>query len=194
MNHTTYPRPIALASTLAALLLGGCASVSNETFNAIFTDYGGQAKVHLKVGINVTDELRQAKNDKWKLPIGEAIAANAPELARHLFDQVVELSNSQLPPDTTVAAILTPKVVYTARTVGATPGADAIVDLKVEWTLSDAKGNPIWVDTVDGQSSDSTHTNPKKVARKALEDLLRKSQQAIASALAVKRFAQKQLP
>ena len=161
-------------------------------FNAPFTGYGEQAKIHLKVGVNITDELRQAQNDKWKLPIGESIAANAPDLARHLFDQVVDLSNSQLSPNETVAAILTPKVVYSARTVGASPGADALVDIKVEWTLSDAKGNPIWVETVDGQSSDSTRTNPRKVARKALEGLLLKSQQAISSALAIKQFAQKQ--
>lgn len=191
MNNKKYPRLFALVSTLATLIMAGCASVSNETFNAPFTDYGGQAKIHLKVGVNVTDELRQAQNDKWKLPIGEAIATNAPVLARQLFDEVVDLSNGQLPPNATGAAILTPKVVYTSRTVGASPGADAIVDIKVEWTLSDANGNPIWVDTIDGQSSDSTHTNPKKVARKALEDLLLKSQQAISSALAIKKFAEK---
>ena len=93
-----------------------------------------------------------------------------------------------------MAAILTPKVAYTTRTVGATAGGESIVDIKVEWTLNDANGNPIWVDTIDGRSSDKTRTDPKKVSRKALEDLLLKSQQAISSAPAIKQFAQKQSP
>jgi hypothetical protein len=190
MNHKAYRRIFVLISALSSLLLAGCASISNQPFTA----YGGQEKIHLKVGVNVTDELRLVKNEKWNIPVGESIATNAPVFARHLFDDVVDMSNGQLPPNETVAAILTPKVAYTTRTVGATAGGESIVDIKVEWTLSDANGNPIWVDTIDGRSSDSTRTNPKKVAQKALEDLLLKSQQAISSAPAIKQFAQKQSP
>jgi len=193
MNNKKYPRLFALVSTLATLLVAGCASVSNETFNAPFTDYGGQAKIHLKVGVNVTDELRAAKNDKWNIPIGESLATNAPVLARHLFDDVIDLRNGQLPPNETVAAILTPKVAYFTRTVGATAGGESIVDIKVEWTLSDLRGNTIWVDTINGQSSGSTGwTNPKTVLKRALENLLLKSEQAISSAQAIRQFAQKQ--
>src|SRR5208282_1938681 len=186
MNHKAYRHIFVLISALSSLLLAGCASVSNQPFMA----YGGQEKIHLKAGVNITDELRLVKNDKWNIPIGKAIATNAPVFARHLFDNVVDMSNGQLPPNETVAAILTPKVAYFTRTVGATAGGESIVDLKVEWTLNDANGNPIWVDTIDGQSSASTRTNPRKVAQKALEDLLLKSQQAISSAPAIRQFAQ----
>jgi hypothetical protein len=93
-----------------------------------------------------------------------------------------------------VAAILTPRVAFITRTVGATGGGESIVDIKVEWTLSDAKGNTIWVNTIDGRSSASTRTRPNKVARKALEDLLLKSEHSISSAQAIKQFAQKTSP
>ena len=166
-----------------------------------FTAYVGQEKIHLKVGLNITDALLKAKGethsmgDTWVIPIGDTIATNAVLLARHTFDEVVNMSNGQLPPNTTVAAILTPKVAYVNRTMGATSFGESIVDIKVEWTLSDLNGNTIWVDTIDGQSSASTGwTNPKTVLKRALEDLLLKSEQAISSAQAIKQFAQKKSP
>jgi outer membrane lipoprotein SlyB len=190
MNHKASTRILLLVSTLASLLLAGCASVSNQPFTA----YGGQEKIHLKVGANITDDLRMVKNDKWKIPIGQSIATNVPVFARHTFDNVVDMSNGKLPPNETVTAIFTPKVAYFTRTVGATAGGESIVDFEVEWSLNDANGNPIWVDTIDGRSSDKTRTDPKKVSQKALDDLLLKSQQAISSAPAIKQFAQKPSP
>jgi hypothetical protein len=50
------------------------------------------------------------------------------------------------------------------------------------------------VNTIDGRSSASTRTRPNKVARKALEDLLLKSEHSISSAQAIKQFAQKTSP
>ena len=191
MNHKAYSRRLLLVPTLALLVLAGCAT---DPLKEPFTAYGGQAKIHLKIGDNVTDELRLVKNDKWNIPIGETIANNIPLFARHSFDGVVDLNNGQLPSNETVAAILTPKVAYFTRTVGASAGGESIVDIKLEWTLNDVNGKAIWVETIDGRSSASTRTNPKKVTRQALEDLLLKSQQAISSAPAIKQFAEKQSP
>jgi hypothetical protein len=166
-----------------------------------FTAYVGQEKIHLKVGVNITEELLKAKSeyhsmgDTWVIPIGNSIATNASVLARHIFDDVVVMSNGQLPPNESVAAILTPKVAYINRTVGATSFGKSIVDMKLEWMLSDLKGNTIWVDTIDGQSSGSTGwSKSTKVLKKALEDLLLKSEQAISSAPAIQQFAQKKSP
>jgi hypothetical protein len=191
MNHKVFSRLLLLVSALASLVVAGCAT---DRLKEPFTAYGGQAKIHLKVGDSVTDELRRVKNDKWNIPIGETIANNVPVFARHSFDGVVDLNNGQLPPNETVAAILTPRIAYFTRTVGASAGGESIVDIKLEWTLNDVNGKAIWVETIDGRSSASTRTNPKKVTRQALEDLLLKSQQAISSAPAIKQFAQKQSP
>ena len=162
-----------------------------------FTGYVGQEKIHLKVGLNITDELLQAKkeqhgmNDTWPIPIGDSIAMNAGVLTRHVFDEVVDMRNGQLPSNEIVDAVFTPRVAYIGETVGATSFGESIIDLKVEWTLSDSNGNTIWVDTINGQSSGSTGwTSREKVLKMALEDLLLKSEQAIFSAQAIKQFAQ----
>lgn len=191
MNHKAYHRIFVFVSIFASLLAAGCAS---DPLKKPFTAYGGQTQIHLKVGDNVTDELRLAKNGKWNIPIGKTLATNTPVFARHVFDGVVDMRNGQLPPNETVAGILTPRIAYFTRTVGATAGGESIVDIKVEWTLNDANGNPIWVNTIDGRSSASTRTNPKKITKKALEDLLLKSQQAMTSAQAIQQFAQKHAP
>ena len=187
MNCKACCRIFVLTSTLSTLLVAGCASVTDQPFTA----YAPQEKLHLKVGVNVTDELLKAENAKWHIPIGKSIATNVPVLARRMFDQVADMSNGHPPANETMAAVLTPKVAYITRTVGATAGGESIVDIKVEWTLTDPEGNTIWVNTIDGRSSASTRTNPKKVSRKALEDVLLKSQQAISSAPAIRQFAQK---
>jgi hypothetical protein len=200
MNHKTYHHTLILVSALATFLVTGCTHMIRPPKEP-FTAYTGQEKIHLKVGVNLTDELLQAKGethsmgDTWVIPIGGSIATNACVLARHTFDEVVNMSNSQLPPNETVTAILTPKVAYANRTMGATSFGKSIVDIKVEWTLSDLSGNTIWVDTIDGQSSGSTGwTSATKVLKRALEDLLTKSQQAISSAPAIRQYAQKQSP
>jgi hypothetical protein len=50
------------------------------------------------------------------------------------------------------------------------------------------------LNTIDGRNSATNRTGAKEVSRKALEDLLLKSEQAISSAPAIKQFAQKQSP
>ena len=200
MNNKTYCRTFVLISALSSFLMSGCTHMIAPPKQP-FTAYVGQEKIHLKVGVNITEELLKAKSeyhsmgDTWVIPIGNSIATNASVLARHIFDDVVVMSNGQLPPNESVAAILTPKVAYINRTVGATSFGKSIVDMKLEWMLSDLKGNTIWVDTIDGQSSGSTGwSKSTKVLKKALEDLLLKSEQAISSAQAIKQFAQKTSP
>lgn len=203
MKHKTNRGALALVPLLSLLLLSGCTHMTAPP-NEPFTAYVGQGKIHLKVGINSTDELRAAKwerhnmGDTWVMPVGNSMATNAGVLARHLFDEVVDMNNSQVPANQTVAAVLTPKVVYFNQTLGVSAFGESIVDIKVEWTLSDLTGNTIWVDTINGQSSGPTGNaftmagNSKNHLQKALEDLLLKSEHAISSAPAIKQFAQKQ--
>ena len=88
--------------------------------------------------------------------------------------------------------ILTPKVAYINRTVGATSFGKSITSIKVEWTLAEPSGQTIWADTISGESSGSTGwSNPEKVVKQALEDLLTKAQQAMSSSEAIRQFARK---
>jgi len=60
----------------------------------------------------------------------------------------------------------------------------------LEWNLTDPGGRSIWLETVSGESSGSTGwTDPEKILGKALEDVLKKSQEAIASSEAIRQYA-----
>jgi len=165
-----------------------------------FTGYMVQQKLPLKVGVNITGELLKAKGeyhlqgDVWITPIGGSMATNAPVLARQVFADVVEMSNGRLPANQSVAAILTPRVAYITRTVAATRGGESIMDIKVEWTLADSKGNTIWVNTIDGRSIGTRGSLTEDLAWEALENVLLKSQTAISSAQAIRHFVQRQSP
>jgi hypothetical protein len=194
MNSKAYRPLFALIPAVASLLLTGCSSLPDKPF----TGYSGQDRIHLKVAANVTDELLAAKSDEYRsIPIGTLIASNTPILARHIFDEVVDVRNGQANSNGAVAAIFTPRVAYVGQALGAGSGNEWFVDLKAEWTLSDLKGNTIWVDTIDGRSSDCIPANSKgfkDALNAALEDLLQKSQRRISSAPAIKQFAQKPSP
>lgn len=178
---------------LLLVLATGCTHMINPPKQA-FTGYTTRDKVKLNVAVNITDELQRAKwekrsmGDTWVIPIGKGIANNAGPLARQTFEQVVVVTNGQ--PAVATDAVLTPKVAYINRTTGATSFGKSIVAIKLEWNLVSADGKSIWLETINGESSGSTGwTNPEKILEKALEDLLRKSHEAMASSQAIRQFA-----
>ena len=194
MNHQINQRYV-YSSLLVTAFLTGCTHMINPPKQA-FTGYTARDKIALKVGLNITDELRKAKwekhsmGDTWVIPIGKAIVQNAGGLARQTFSDVVDLNDGGSAQTGSVDAILTPKVAYVNRTQGATSFGKSIVAIKLEWNLTDPGGRSIWLETVSGESSGSTGwTDPEKILGKALEDVLKKSQEAIASAEAIRQFA-----
>jgi hypothetical protein len=198
MNPLHTPRIIALTAGIAASLLAGCTHTIKPPAQP-FAGYAPQDKIKLKVGLNLTPELRAAKwerssmGDKWVIPIGPSLCQNSETLARHVFSEVVTFSQPAAGQQPAVDAILTPKVAYINRTMGATSFGKSIVSVKVEWNFADPKGNPIWVDTISGESSGSTGwTNPEKVLKAALVDLPIKSHAALSSAEAIRAYAQRQ--
>lgn len=184
-----------LPVVLCIFTLIGCTTTIRPPQEA-FTGYAPQEKIRLKIGLNVTDELRTAKWERtagggtWVIPIGESLVQNSETLARHVFTDVVHVRGTTQSETTTVKAILTPKLAYINRTMGATSIGTSIIAIKVEWNLTTTDGKPIWVETVGGEASGSSGwTNPEKVLKQALEELLHKSQQSMASSVAIKRFA-----
>jgi hypothetical protein len=116
MNNTTFNRTLIFVCTLSSLLMTGCRHIVQPP-QQTFTGYSDQEKFHLKVGLNITDELLKAKSetsqgaDTWVISIGNSTATNARVLVWHVFDAVVDVNNGQMPANETVDAILTPKVV-----------------------------------------------------------------------------------
>lgn len=187
-------RSALLATVVCSLALAGCTHMINPP-KAPYTAYAPQEKIPLKVALNVTDELRQAKwerhamGDTWIIPIGESVAQNAPVLAQHLFAHVETVKNGA-PPTSAVDATLTPRVAYVNRTTGSTSFGKSVTTIKIEWRLADATGKTVWADTITGESSGSTGwSNPEDLVKQALEQVLAKSQQGISSAAAVRQFA-----
>ena len=87
MNNKTYCRTFVLISALSSFLMSGCTHMIAPPKQP-FTAYVGQEKIHLKVGVNITEELLKAKSeyhsmgDTWVIPIGNSIATNASVLDR----------------------------------------------------------------------------------------------------------------
>ncbi|MGR9053801.1 MAG: hypothetical protein ACU84J_14240 [Gammaproteobacteria bacterium] len=185
---------IMLSVFFYAMLLPGCTHVINPPEIA-FEDFASQEKIGLNIGINIDEDLRQKKwerrymGDTWVIPIGEWMASNSVSLANHVFTSAIDLSNKSNYPSLMVDAVLTPRVVFINRTMGANPFGDSIITVKVEWDLRSPSGNPIWIETVTGEGVGTTGwTDPDDVLEKAFHNLLRNSLSAFRSSKAIARF------
>jgi hypothetical protein len=166
---------------LVVLLVEGCAVGPPPPYQG----YADRAKIHLNVALNVPDELRKRPDSEDKrYPLKDSLAKNAPILASHTFTGMEEIDNGSQPPST-VDAILTPRVAY----VGGTVGSKVIFDIKLEWTLTDPKGDPIWIDTVGGWGYGDGGGKRNEVLKEALYSLLDKTQEAMWHSEAIRRFA-----
>lgn len=190
MKPTMTLKKYAAFALLCIVTLGGCTSIIKPP-DEPYAKYAQQEKINLSIGLNITNELRQAKweSGPWIMPVGASIAQNAEPLAQHVFKYVVKANETEKQ-NQHVDAVLTPKFAYANRTLGATSHGKSIVSVKVEWNLTTPDGKLIWVDTVGGESSGSSGwTNPETLLRQALEELWRNSQQTMASSGVIKRFA-----
>jgi hypothetical protein len=183
-----------LIGMLAILAVTGCTQVIEPPKDA-YTGYATQEKIKLRVGLNLTDEFRQAKwEDKGMLiPIGPALARDSEILVRQVFTDVTDVQNTAQPGSAGMDAVLTPRVAYVNRTLGATSFGDSVVTVKVEWDLEGRNGQTIWADTVTGESRGSTGwSRPEGVLKKAYEELLSKSQEAMTKSGAIRHYAASQ--
>jgi hypothetical protein len=167
-----------------AMITSGCATYVIKTPKGAFAGYAPADKIDLTVALNVTDDLRNAQWERRNMAIrpGSYLAENCATVARHVFREVAVGTPNQ--------ATLTPKVVYLNRTQGATSFGESITTVKLEWSLSDPSGKPVWIETVTGEARGSTGwTAPEKLLQKALEQVLANSQQAMVSSAAIRQFA-----
>lgn len=188
MKSITPSLLTSLASCLILALGVGCTNIIKAPPGDVAT-YPSVERIPARLGLVVNQELKDARmekktsmGDKWVMPVGESVAHNAENLARNLFSEVhVAGSASELAGRSD--AVLTPKVVYVNRTMGSTSFGESIVSVKTEWTLTDASGKLLWVDTITGESKGSTGwTDPTKVLGEALRDMFLKSHDAIETA------------
>ena len=174
-------------------VLAGCTSVI-EPPKKPFSDYAPQKKIDLTVGVRITEDLKKAKweKDLSEIPIGTWVAPNAKRLAEHVFARAVDVDGSTPAVGSGVDAILTPRVVFINRTLGATSIGDSHIGVKVEWDLRTLSGQPIWIETTSGEASGSTGwTYPETILEKALNQLQKNTQAAMNSSQSIARYAAK---
>jgi hypothetical protein len=183
---------------LAMFLLAGCVTrpVTVETAPKILVSgYNQTTKVPLKVELFLSDELRAAgwqqkglqASGNYRLVLGDALAFNSEHVAREIFAAVVVTGGSEGPGQAGLRAALIPRFVNVER-YGNT------LTLLLEWTLQDADGNTVWVDTIKGEgaSSWSPWSKSEPASTPMLNDLFHKSFTALSSSRAIREFAAKQ--
>jgi hypothetical protein len=164
----------------------------------LVSGYSQTTKVPLKVELILSDELRAAEwHEKgmkgfitkvnYRLVLGEALASNAENVTREVFIGVVVTGGSEGPGQAGLRAALIPRFVN-AEQYGNT------LTVLLEWTLQDADGNIVWVDTIkgEGDSSWSLGSGSEPASTPMLNDLFHKSFTALSSSRAIREFATKQ--
>lgn len=180
-----------LAVALVLFATMTACTLTIEPPKTAFTGYPLPGRVNMRVGLNLTSELCASKwrKEAWVIPIGGALCQNTEALAQHVFREVVHLDSTNAA-SRRVDAVLTPKLAYLNRTLGATSMGESITAVKVEWRLTEPGGKLIWVDTIGGEGRGSTGwTAPEKPLQAALEEMLTRSQAAMLSASAIESFA-----
>lgn len=182
-----------LALIPALIALTSCTTVIKPKPRS--TTYSAGDKIPLRVALNLTDELRNAKWEQraltgggTKMAVGPALAEDAPECARNTFTDVVEIKNGGTPP-TPVDAILTPKMAFIGIKFGQTMFSKDAITIKLEWTLTDPSGSILWADTVTGVGESKGGFT--KDLTLAVEDVFRKSQQTMLASPVTRQLAVK---
>jgi len=161
----------------------------------LVSGYSQTTKVPLKVELFLSDELRAAEwqqkglqaRGNYRLVLGDALAFNSEHVAREVFAAVVVTGGSEGPGQAGLRAALIPRFVN-AEQYGNT------LTVLLEWTLQDADGNIVWVDTIkgEGDSSWSLWSGSEPASTPMLNDLFHKSFTALSSSRAIREFAAKQ--
>lgn len=180
-------RIVLLALAALSVLPGvGCTHTYTAKITP-FSAYPAGEPMPLTVSLRLSPEFKGytwKKNilgDNFVLPLGPTLCENSDAMARRLFRSVV--------PEGGVAdATLTPRVVAVERTMGTWAFGEASTLISVEWTLADAAGSPVWVQTVDGVGTAlngnlfTHHEESRKQVQGAVDALFLTTYQQIAAA------------
>lgn len=196
VRHTGY-RIIVLFGMLFAT---GCTTTYKIDSDPAM-DYTAHNKIDLRIQLHMSDgfsgymwEHKMALGDTSRMGMGPALSSNAEAMATGLFRDVVVSRGSSDSPPGGVDAVLTPRVVSVERAMGTTAFSDMKTIIDLEWTLADAEGNLIWVDTIQGVGKAKTgnlfthRSEARKQGNRAIQDVFQKSVEAIMSSPEIQAF------
>ncbi len=186
---------------LCLLGVAACTHIYNVPVDPI-SGYPDKEKIHLKVAVLLSQELRDAKferrggGDTWLIPLGEPLSENSAEVARHVFSDVVVSSSSSDSEIDGVDAILVPTMQLAATTFRSR-GQDQATTVMFKWHLKDPAGNTIWVETIRSEAKSGGLPFAKDGLKQRIqalnEDLFHKSFDAMNSSQEIREFANRRL-
>lgn len=185
-----------LAGLCVLIVVGaGCTVVLDHP--VAVKSYSPREKINLTVALQISEELRTAQWEKSSviIPFGEHLVRNSETLARAIFSTVVLKDGSPASPEVQVDAVLIPRMVFVEHRYGIWKWDDSVITMGLEWSLRDRKGNPIWVDTVQGEGKTETgnaftgRTRMRERAGLVVDDVFQKSFETMVSAQAIREFA-----
>ncbi len=127
--------------------------------------------------------------DTFVMPIGENLVYNTKLLMKNVFTNPLIPESETDPPHNNIEVkyVLRPKVAYIKQSFGVTAFSKATTSIGIEWTLARVSGTPVWVETIKGVGVGkagnvfTAEGHQKKRFQSALEDLFKKTQEAMLS-------------
>lgn len=190
-----------VGSAIVWVFIAGCTRTL-EVPTVSFADYRQKEKIRLHVELHLSDNFRNAKSerasglDKVIIPLGDNLSVNAEFLASAVFTGVAVVKDGAGSVRERVDAVLTPRMISSQRVAPIRgyvrqPWRIAVI---LEWVLKDPGSNLIWVDTITAEGkvselSSSGEENRKNLIETLIQDLFRKSYEAISSSPEIRNFA-----
>lgn len=197
METITIARIVWMSVTSFFVLgLVGC-TFTMDVPQVAFADYPQSEKINLRVGLRLSEELRNAKSERsegWDtsvMPLGENLILNSESVARAVFSSVFVTNTATS--EEIVDISLVPRMITSRRNKPNWSDGWKIAII-LEWVLIDKKGETIWADTITAEGRISlTDLNPTENRRRIMESVLRdlflKSHKAMLQSPEIKDFA-----
>lgn len=194
-----FPCVFAIFVSCMVIFQTGCSSVFPVSPTITLPQpIAQEQKIALPIKLVLNDELR---NFSWRSTSGArftfnpggAVATNAELMVKKIFTEVSVIKGEG---EKGNFPTLTPRILSLERVLrGKTAWADAEMIINLEWLLKDAQGKTVWVKTLRGVgiekmgSAFSFKSQSQLQLRLALEDVFKKSQEAITSSVEIANFA-----
>ncbi|MCK5270151.1 MAG: hypothetical protein KAJ46_05170 [Sedimentisphaerales bacterium] len=151
-------------------------------------EYNETNKIDLMVELCLTDKFcnytwEPPTGLRYTLSLGSSLCSNAEILCKRVFQDVVVTNGTEDSVKSDV--ILTPEVVFLAKTQPAYGFQMVEMEINVKWTLTNSKGKIIWIDTIEGIGQEkmggpfSFEKNTRKQIRMAMENMFKNTYSAI---------------
>lgn len=181
------------------IFIFGCTHMQVQPLYTI-DDYQISSKYDLRTVLHLTEELKKSKTersvsgDTWIIPLGENLTHNSEVLVRSLFSDVNVTNGDTDKQNEGVDVIITPRLVSVDQSFGLWKWSESILTISLEWSINDASGNLLWIDTVKGEGKSEKgnlftgDARARDRVKMALEDIFNKSYDAFSTSKIIRNI------